>query len=123
MKEEKIYFADTSFLIDMIHEREETIELIETAEKVITSALCAYELNKKIRFDFSSIDEAFIRPFRVEDAEEASRLSRKMERKGEKINEIDYLIAAQARNTGIPVLTADQDFKKIDGLETIFYRD
>ena len=39
------------------------------------------------------------------------------------VNNIDYLIAAQAINIQKPLLTADYHFKKIEEVETRFYRE
>ena len=123
MKNEKSYFADTSFLIDLIRENEEAVEIAENCNNIVTSSICVFELGRKVDFDLGNVTEKAIIDFRPKDAEKAYQLYRKGIEKGENINNIDYLLAAQAINLEKTILTGDKDYKKVEGLDTFYYRD
>jgi predicted nucleic acid-binding protein len=123
MKKERSYFADTSFLIDLARENKKAVKLFSKSENIITGSICIFELGRKLEFNIDQINANTIIDFRPDDAEKAYKLYRKQLSEGEMVNNIDYLIAAQAINLQKPLLTADKDFKKIKEVEPRFYRE
>jgi len=122
MKEEKTYFADTSFLIDLMNNREEAIEIFEKSDLIVTGTISLFELEKKHKVNTEEVKDSVER-FNISDAEKSSELHRELEKEGDKINQIDYLIASQAINRNLTLLTIDKDFESIEQLETRFYRE
>ena len=114
MTKEKHYFADTSFLIDLFRGEEKAVEIMEDADSIVTGAVCLYELSKIAEFDREKFSNNKVIEFTEKDAEKASEFYRKLSRKGEKIGEIDYLIAAQAENSGRKLITRDKGFTKMN---------
>lgn len=111
---EKHFFADTSFLIDLFKGEEKAIEIVEEADTIATGTVCLYELSKIAEFDREKLSANRIKKLTDQDAEKAASMHRDLARKGEKISEIDYLIAAQAENSGRKLVTRDQDYTKLD---------
>ena len=118
---EKHYFADTSFLIDLFKGEEEAIQIMEEADSIATGSIVLYELAKISNFDKENIKQNKVFDLSCEDSEIAAEMHRKLSNKGEKIGEIDYLIAAQAKNTGRKLVTRDQDFQKLK-IQTVDYK-
>ncbi len=58
-----------------------------------------------------------ILPFEAEDARHAGDIRAYLERRGEPIGHYDYLVAAQARRRGLPLVTANgREFERVPGL-------
>ncbi|WP_128476709.1 PIN domain-containing protein [Halorussus pelagicus] len=62
-------------------------------------------------------------PFTDEAAVETADIRATLSSRGEKINASDTYIAGTARAFDVPLVTADRDFKKVDGLELERYRE
>jgi len=115
---EKNFLADTSFLIDLEAERPEAIEII-AEENVSTGTPSVFELQKLgSNENIQQIGDRWIHEFTVEDAAKASEIFRKIS-----VNSMDCMIAAQAINRDLTLLTADTDFNKIEDSKTEYYRD
>lgn len=117
---EKHYFADTSFLIDLFKGEERAVEIMEEADSIATGSIVLYELSKISSFDRDKLENGSIEELDSDDAIRASELYRRLSEKGEKIGEIDYLIAAQADNSDRKLVTRDRDFQKLE-IETLDY--
>lgn len=117
------YFADSSFLIDLSKGEKEALKYIENVENITTSILCVYELCKLSHFDPSQLNPRILKEIELRDVEKAGEMYRDLRDQGDMINQSDILIAAQAANRDQVLLTADRDFKKIEEVETRFYRD
>lgn len=102
--------------------RQEAVEIFKESDLILTGKVSLYELGKKSSVSFEQIKDS-VEEFSLVDAEKASELYRELEERGVKINQINYLIAAQALNRDLPLLTLDRDFQEINGLETDFYRE
>jgi predicted nucleic acid-binding protein len=120
---EKNFLADTSFLIDLEESRPEAVKKIQE-NNVFTGYISVYELKKlSANKGIEEVSEGKIHDFTREDAEKASEIHRRKSDEEENIKAVDCLIAAQAINRDLPLLTADTDFRKIEGLETEYYRE
>jgi len=117
---EKHYFADTSFLIDLFNGEERAVEIMRDADSISTGTLVIYELSKISSFDRDKLENGRINELDSDDAIRASELYRRLSEKGEKIGEIDYLIAAQSDNSDRKLVTRDKDFQKLE-IETLDY--
>ena len=117
---EKHYFADTSFLIDLFNGEERAVEIMRDADSISTGTLVIYELSKISSFDRDKLENGRIKELDSDDAIRASELYRCLSEKGEKIGEIDYLIAAQSDNSDRKLVTRDKDFQKLE-IETLDY--
>lgn len=117
---EKHYFADTSFLIDLFNEEETAVKILKEADSLVTGSTVLYELSKIANFDKKQFLENKIFNLTTEDAEKGAQMYRELSKRGEKIGEIDYLIAAQAENSGRKLITRDQDFQKLK-IKTLDY--
>ncbi|MFC7081733.1 PIN domain-containing protein [Halorussus caseinilyticus] len=62
-------------------------------------------------------------PFTDEAAVETAEIRATLSARGEKINATDTYIAGTARAFDVPLVTADGDFEKVDGLDVENYRD
>ncbi|MFB6145286.1 MAG: type II toxin-antitoxin system VapC family toxin [Candidatus Nanohaloarchaea archaeon] len=123
MKKEKSYFADSSFLIDLVQENKNAVKIAKNSELIVTSILCVYELSKLIDFDKKKLEQNKIVKPTIEEVQKAGEIYRDLKQRGEMVNQIDILISSQSINRNLELLTADKDFKKIKGLETLYYRD
>ncbi|MFB6147514.1 MAG: type II toxin-antitoxin system VapC family toxin [Candidatus Nanohaloarchaea archaeon] len=121
MRKERNYFADTSFLIDLVRNHTRAEEIVADA-RVETGTVCIFELSCKVDFSLREIRDNVIHPFTTSDSRKAGELYRELRESGEMINRVDYLIAAQAANRGLTLLTADEDFRSVPDLELSYYR-
>ncbi len=125
--------VDTSAIIALFKNDQKTISVVEKADKLFTSTLCAYELllgeaysrlkGSKVKervMDF--LDNVDVIDFTLSDARKASEIKAVMRSKGKEVNTIDILISSTAHRLELPVITKDRDFKVISRyveLETI----
>lgn len=123
MRNAKNYFADSSFLVDLSKNRDKAVEIAENARSISSSTLCIYELSKLAKFDPKNVKDNKLSKLELRDVELSGKLYRGLRDRGEMINQMDILIAAQAINRDRTLLTADKDFRKIEELETRYYRD
>lgn len=115
------YFLDSSFIIDLINEKEEALKLHQKIKgKEVTGTINLYELLK-----FSDITKLLsgkeLIPLKKEDATEASRIHQSLKKRGELIADIDILIGGIVANRGYTLVTRDEDFKKIKNIDLKLY--
>lgn len=120
MKNGKTYYADTSFLIDLLNEKERALEIFSEIENIFTGTPVIYELCKFPNFDREIINEKIL-DLSSEDMEKAAETWRNLDNNGERIGEIDHIIAGQAINREMILVTRDKDFKKIKEVEILDY--
>jgi predicted nucleic acid-binding protein len=107
----------------LAREREEALTIQQT-RKISTSLICIYELAKLSELTVQEIiADNRVEKLKPEDVQQATNVYRELREKGEMANQLDILIAAQAINRDLPLLTADTDFRKIEGLKTEYYRE
>ncbi|MCL4379857.1 type II toxin-antitoxin system VapC family toxin [Candidatus Marsarchaeota archaeon] len=118
-------FVESTVIVDYLNGVPAADRVVETADEVLTSALCAFEalVGEKIKMQknrASKIEkaESFFQdigavPFTLNDSKLASDIYARMAHKGSTVNTMDVLIAAQAVNRGLTVATKDKDFEVI----------
>lgn len=119
----KKYFLDTSFLLDLMEEKQKALEVHRKIKgKEVTGTPCLYELSKFVQFDVSDLvrDKEVLR-FNHQDAEAAGRIYRELKKKGGLIGEIDITISGMVDNRQLTLITRDRDFKKVEGLNLRLY--
>lgn len=113
---------DTSFLIDLMNSQEDALELHEeTRSSQATSTVCVYELSKLDGFEPSKLEPNRVLGFTRDDAESAGDVYRRLRDAGDMVGETDCMISGVALAREMELLTRDEDFEKVDGLETIYY--
>lgn len=117
------HFLDTSFLIDLIDDRDDAIELHdELAGEETTGTICVYELAKVADFAPSSLFAGKeVLALSSEDAAAAGEVYRELSQEGTPIGEMDALVAGIVRNRSLTLVTRDEHFRLVDGLETRYY--
>lgn len=119
----KDYFLDTSFIVDLINEKESAVkkhEIIKGQE--VTGTPCVYELSKFTDFDISDLFFAKeVLTFRIEDAEAAGKIYYKLREKGRTLAEIDTIIAGIVNNRDLILVTRDSDFQRIEEIDVETY--
>ena len=124
---------DTTFLIDMIRGRKETIPIINSMQHLFTTQINMYEvirgffLKNVASSDIYKIVELFesIKLLTLDDNSiiKSAEISSNLTKKGEYIPHNDCLIAGIAITNGITtIVTKDSEhFKRIKGIETEEY--
>lgn len=120
-------FLDSSAVIELFKSNQKVVELINEADEVYTSSLCAYEVllgekyleNKGRRSQYTEVcvffETAATIPFEYSDAKSASEIMAALSSKGKKIPEMDALITAQALASGATIVTRDsRHFKALE---------
>ena len=120
-------FIDTSMLAEYLSGDQRVKDKIEEAEVVRASSITFFELFRgALRSDHSEHDVEVVdkkldwiekEGFQGEAVKEMAEIEKNLEDEGEKINLVDILIAAAARTQNSKLLTADNDFQKVDGLK------
>ncbi len=117
-------FLDSSAIISYLKGDEKVREVIESADEVFTSSICAFETLvgesyariKKFRSGNEAsafLEGTVIVPFNEKDAELAAEAQAKLVAKGTTQNAIDVLIAASAARSNIEIVTKDRDYDAI----------
>lgn len=119
----KDYFLDTSFIVDLINERKNALEKHESIRgHEVTGTPCVYELPKFAQFDISDLFFAKeVLNFEIEDAGKAGGIYYKLRERGEKLAEIDTIIAGMVSNRDLILLIRDSDFRRIEEIEVETY--
>ena len=122
--------VDTCFLIDLMKGDSGAEQIARDNKPLKTTAISSAEFltgakisNKKTVYEIS---EKFIRfftvlPFDAESAVVYARISHTLSGTGRHIFTFDELIAAIALRNNEPLVTRDQHFRAIDGLDIIAY--
>ena len=110
---------DTSAIIDYINGDEKILHIMDGADDVRTSSLCAYETligasGNKVAERFMADLSPF--PFTFRDSRRAADIYRLISKKGKTVNVVDILIYAQAIERGLSILTKDNDFSLINNV-------
>ena len=127
-------FADTTLLIDFLRGKQEAKEIIEENKELCTSEINAYELfmgihNKREQEVQKQrvqglLQAVVVFPFERQAAEKAAEITADLERKGERIGQIDAMIAATAIVNKIKVIYTENTnhFARIQELEVKKHR-
>lgn len=123
---------DSSFCADFLrgHESAKEYRLANKTERLALSSVGYYELYHgavKQGRDPVLIDDTLPWVEYVEytrtHAVEGARIREELNTKGQRIQHPDMMLAGIARSLDIPLVTADRDFERVDGLEIENYRD
>jgi tRNA(fMet)-specific endonuclease VapC len=126
---------DTTILIDALRRKNaalrKIVELEEREETICTTQINALELYKGAYLPTKSsedvqkvkklLDAFIILPINDETYECFAALSAELKLRGESINDFDELIAAIAMTNGASIVSNDNHFMRIPGLEVISY--
>lgn len=114
---------DTNFLIDLLEGKEAAMEklkeLRERKEPLMIPPGVLYELYTGLNSEETArtIENELKRAELTPPVEkEAARIRQKLNRKGNPISSIDYLIAGTARHLNEKILTNDQHFSRVEDL-------
>lgn len=122
MRDVKNYLLDSSFIIDLVKGEDKAVQINrEIGLKALTSVICFYELARYSEVISDKISEKEVVPFEKSDAMEAADIYRDLRQRGKMIGATDILIGATARSRDCVLVTRDEDFKKIEDLDILFY--
>lgn len=126
------YCLETSFIIDFLKGAEDAIALYRAikGQKLETTSVVAWEIlrgpklsgrvkeyNEVIRF----LDRLDILPLTLTSSRIASEIELDLKDKGRSVNLIDVLIAATAIENNSKLVTRDEGYRNMPGLEVAFY--
>ncbi len=116
------YCLDSSFLIDLVHERRTAVDLLHELDgRLVITALNAYELE---RYDASASTltrNKQILGFTDDAVGTAAGIYRRLEQAGTLIADIDIFIAAICIAHDCTLVTRDKDFEHVPELDTRMY--
>ncbi len=126
-------FLDSTFLIDLLNGKKETLAVLGSTEQLATSQANMFEVIRGIFLKGHSYDkfleakEAFesIRVFLLDDGGiiRAAEISADLIKKGNRISDIDCITAGIALNNGADTMVTRnlKDFRKIKGIKVEAY--
>lgn len=123
---------DSSFCADFLRGRESAKEfrLAHRDESLVLPSVGFYELCHgavKEGRDPKTVDELLpwveYLDYERSHAIEAARIRGELEANGERIQHPDMMLAGVARSLGVPVVTADADFERVDELSVEKFRE
>lgn len=126
------YCLETSFIVDFLREKEDAIEKYREIKgrKLETTSVVAWEVLRgpKLTGRVKEYKEAVklferlnILPFTLTSSRIASEIELDLKEKGRSINLIDVLIAAAAIENSSKLVTRDEGYMNIRGLEVEIY--
>ena len=126
------YCLETSFIVDFLREKEDAIEKYREIKgrKLETTSVVAWEVLRgpKLTGRVKEYKEAVklferlnILPFTLTSSRIASEIELDLKEKGRSVNLIDVLIAAVAIENNSKLVTRDEGYMDIRGLEFEFY--
>lgn len=123
---------DTSYLVDYEKGRDVAHRYFEAHEHdpLAISAVSGFELafgvarssTDELATLLESLSWAELVEFSLEDGFAGARIQAELESKGERIPIADSMIAGVARNRGATLVTGDEHFESVDGLDVENYR-
>mgnify|MGYP000100227617 CR=1 FL=1 len=123
---------DSSFCADFLRGRAsaKAYRLDNRDESLVLSAISDYELYHgavKEGRDPARIDDHLPWVERMEydrtHALEGARIRQELDERGERIQHPEMMLAGVARSLGVPVVTADDGFERVNGLDVENYRE
>ena len=126
------YCLETSFIVDFLREKEDAIEKyreikgrkLETTSVVAWEVLRGPKLSGRVK-EYKEAVKLFERlnilPFTLTSSRIASEIELDLKEKGRSVNLIDVLIAAAAIENSSKLVTRDEGYMNIRGLEVEIY--
>jgi len=118
-----MHCLDTSAAIEILRGSEKGREIKELlSDDAFITAFSVHELFVGTHSSQSKTLEEFLKNFEVLDynsecASKSAAIERSLSRQGKKINVIDVLIAGICMNASRTLISTDNDFRKINGLD------
>jgi predicted nucleic acid-binding protein len=125
-----VTLVDTCFLIDLIKGEPKAELIVSQYPDLKTTAICSaeflYGAKLSRKRDFYAISKKFLDffpvvPFDAEAAVIYAEIACRLTGTGRHISTFDELIVAIALRHDEPLITRDEHYRKIDGLELIMY--
>ena len=127
-----MFCLETTFLIDLLKGKKDAINVYLKIRdsKLYTTSISAWELlrgpklvgkEEEFKVAVEMLENLEILPFSFKSAQIAVEIEDSLRKKGMEINLIDVLIAAIAIEHNLKLVTRDEHFSRIDGLEAINY--
>jgi predicted nucleic acid-binding protein len=124
---------DTNALIDYLHGEEAIANFLEESEQrpLFAPTVALHKvfvggarLRGKVGVEDARDDLDWVEPLElsVDGAAEAALISAELHDEGDDIGPMDTLIAGMVRDTGGTIVTADDHFERVDGLDVRQYR-
>lgn len=110
---------DSSAIIEYIRGNREVLQVMENAEDIHTSALCAFETLAgayKDRKTEGLIEDLSPFPFTLRDSRRAASIYSALSKSGKRVNVMDVLIYSQAAERGLAIITKDRDYSVINSV-------
>lgn len=122
------FMLDASIIIDLLAQSPNSKaarKLLETGE-ACTSVICYCEVLNKISLEHAATAEHYLSKLLVfqvtiEDGKTAKEIQYACRKKGKQVPTLDCLIAASAINTNAAVVTSDNDFERIEGVQKYLF--
>ena len=118
------YTVDSSFIINYLKDREGATDFynsLNSDSKVLIPIIAEAEV-KYVKRNIGKFDEIDSIEFRRKDLTEFLKILDFLEERGERINMIDMIIAAQTVNREAILITFDQDFEKLEEYPRFEYK-
>lgn|GEM_PF-3235719 len=118
------YVVDSSFIINYLKDMEEATDFynsLNSDSKVLIPIIAEAEV-KYVEQNIGKFDEIDSIKFRRKDLAEFLKILDFLEERGERINMIDMVIAAQTVNEEAILITFDQDFEKLEEYPRFEYK-
>lgn len=118
------YLLDASAVIDYLKNQSQIAEILDHLEegsKVILPVIAKAEV-KYVNQDIGVFEKLETVSLEDQDLQEAIKILNFLERKGEKINMVDILIAANSIKENGKLITTDKDFEKLEDYEGFNYK-
>ena len=127
--EETKYCLESNFIIDLLRGRENAIQLYEEIKEapLTVAAIASVALFEILRGEEEKPEKIarfeemrrklIVLPFGEREAEEASDIEKAVHAKGLTISPLDLLIGATAKTNGAVLVSNDNGYERIDGLQ------
>ncbi|AAB89764.1 MULTISPECIES: type II toxin-antitoxin system VapC family toxin [Archaeoglobus] len=128
-----MFCLETTFLIDLLRGRDEALKFYAKIRdsKLYTTSISAWELlrgpkligkDKEFEVAVELLESLDVLPFSFNSAKIAVEIEKDLREKGMEVNLIDVLIASVAMEHSLKLVTRDEHFSRIKGLEVERYR-
>jgi predicted nucleic acid-binding protein len=128
-----MFCIETTFLIDLLRGRDEALKFYAKIRdsKLYTTSISAWELlrgpkligkEKEFEVAVELLESLDVLPFSFNSAKIAVEIEKDLREKGIEVNLIDVIIAAVAMEHSLKLVTRDEHFSRIKGLEVERYR-
>jgi predicted nucleic acid-binding protein len=118
------YTLDSSTVIDYLKNMgyiTDFLESLENRSRLLLPIIAKAEV-KYVNEDIGSFENLETIKLEDRDIQESMKILRFLENRGERINMIDILIAANTIKRNSTLITADKDFQKLEEYENFSYK-